>query len=288
MAKPVHRPKQATAATATEDLFSVGVAALLQGITGVPTNPRTMKPGELCRTLNSTPLGEVITTQKLGMHRQRAGLRIGDGKTIDLLRYTAWLCADRRRNVLPSHQPTNCSAVTKRPVGSKLTREEERAIAREEQRQRQEVLQTVLRALPKGIYCQLAQRQQKVVDEQGYRYRLPLTGPEIDLGAAIKAFHDLIAKNAGVLTAEGDPDAQREKQKLANENLRLKKQLLEFEIAQKRQELVPRVELQRRLEWLRDRLRAFAEQMGRRFGRDTQALVNDFYTALVTELTNAK
>ncbi|MCL4198846.1 MAG: phage terminase large subunit family protein [Phycisphaerales bacterium] len=58
-------------------------------------DPRSLKPGELCRLLNSTPLGEVISERQLHRHRTRAGYRIGDGKTVDLLRYTAWLVIER-------------------------------------------------------------------------------------------------------------------------------------------------------------------------------------------------
>ena len=55
------------------------------------TDPRQMKPSQLCRLLNSTPLGEVINERQLYRHRSRAGLRIGDSKHVDLLRYIAWL-----------------------------------------------------------------------------------------------------------------------------------------------------------------------------------------------------
>jgi hypothetical protein len=41
--------------------------------------------------LNSTPLGEVINERQLHRHRTRAGLRIGDARHVDLLRYVAWL-----------------------------------------------------------------------------------------------------------------------------------------------------------------------------------------------------
>ncbi|MDZ4848087.1 MAG: terminase gpA endonuclease subunit [Pirellulaceae bacterium] len=54
-------------------------------------DPRKLRPSELCRLLNSTPLGEVISERQLYRHRQRAGNRIGDGKTVDLLRYCAWM-----------------------------------------------------------------------------------------------------------------------------------------------------------------------------------------------------
>lgn len=53
-------------------------------------DPRNLKPAELARLLNSTPLGTVIDERQLYRHRMRAGYRIGDGRRIDLLRYAAW------------------------------------------------------------------------------------------------------------------------------------------------------------------------------------------------------
>ena len=47
-------------------------------------DPRKLRPSDLCRLLNSTPLGEVISERQLYRHRSRAGFRIGDGKTVDL------------------------------------------------------------------------------------------------------------------------------------------------------------------------------------------------------------
>ncbi len=54
-------------------------------------DPRKLRPSELCRLLNSTPLGEVLSERQLHRHRVRAGLRIGDARHVDLLRYVAWL-----------------------------------------------------------------------------------------------------------------------------------------------------------------------------------------------------
>ena len=36
-------------------------------------DPRRLKPAELCRLLNSTPLGEVTSERQLYRHRMRAG-----------------------------------------------------------------------------------------------------------------------------------------------------------------------------------------------------------------------
>ena len=58
-------------------------------------DPRNLKPAELARLLNSTPLGTVISERQLYRHRTRAGYRIGDGRRVDLLRYVAWLVEER-------------------------------------------------------------------------------------------------------------------------------------------------------------------------------------------------
>jgi hypothetical protein len=61
----------------------------------VATDPRRLRPGALCRLLNSTPLGAVLSEATLRRHRSQAGLRIGEGQHIDLLRYVAWLAQQR-------------------------------------------------------------------------------------------------------------------------------------------------------------------------------------------------
>ena len=64
----------------------------------MPIDPRQLRPGELCRLLNSTPLGEVISERQLHRHRTRAGFRVaadGDTARVDLFRYVAWLASVR-------------------------------------------------------------------------------------------------------------------------------------------------------------------------------------------------
>ncbi len=83
-------------------ILAVAAATLATVLPNVATDPRKLKPGELCRLLNSTPVGEVLTDQRLRTHRARAGSRIGSS-TIDLFRYAAWLI----------DQPTKTSAAAK-------------------------------------------------------------------------------------------------------------------------------------------------------------------------------
>ena len=65
-------------------------------------DPRKLKPGELARLLNSTPLGEVISERQLHRHRTRAGFRVaadGDAGKVDLFRYVAWLATTRHEAI---------------------------------------------------------------------------------------------------------------------------------------------------------------------------------------------
>src|SRR5262249_16130240 len=63
----------------------------------VSTDPRRLKLVDLLRLLNSTPLGAVIQEHQLKNHRNRAGLRIGDSRRIDLVKYVAWLVTERHK-----------------------------------------------------------------------------------------------------------------------------------------------------------------------------------------------
>ncbi|HEV56534.1 MAG TPA: hypothetical protein ENN87_03435 [Phycisphaerales bacterium] len=67
-------------------------------------DPRTLRPVDLARLLNSTPLGQVIDERQLYRHRMRAGFRIGDGRHVDLFRYVAWL-VDQRHAPRPERAP---------------------------------------------------------------------------------------------------------------------------------------------------------------------------------------
>ena len=69
-------------------------------------NPHSLKPVEIARLMNSTPLGTVVDRSTVYRHQNRAGLRIGNEKRIDLLRYIAWLFGEwqRRKATVSSGQ----------------------------------------------------------------------------------------------------------------------------------------------------------------------------------------
>jgi hypothetical protein len=70
----------------------------------VAIDVKKLRPTQLCGLLNSTPLGEVINARKLQRHRERAGLRLGGDRHVDLFRYVAWLFQMRHApSQLPAH-----------------------------------------------------------------------------------------------------------------------------------------------------------------------------------------
>ncbi|MBL9140287.1 MAG: phage terminase large subunit family protein, partial [Phycisphaerae bacterium] len=65
-------------------------------------NPRRLRPSDALRLLNSGPLGAVVDARRLRQHMDQAGYRIGDGRSIDLARYSGWMCAQRHLSPRPT------------------------------------------------------------------------------------------------------------------------------------------------------------------------------------------
>ena len=55
---------------------------------------KQLSPTELVRLVNSMPLGTVLSAPRLHRQMNQAGLRIGDGRTIHLVKYVAWLALE--------------------------------------------------------------------------------------------------------------------------------------------------------------------------------------------------
>ena len=70
----------------------------------MPLNPTKLKPIEIVRIVNTTPLMAVLNDRQLRRHRDRAGFRVSDdgGQTVNLFKYAAW----PERTSRPSKQPS--------------------------------------------------------------------------------------------------------------------------------------------------------------------------------------
>lgn len=78
-------------------------------------NPHALTPNQLTRLVNATPLGCTASEARIYRHRHAAGAAIGDGRTIDLIRYVAWLFVawwERRHPVAPAGEAPNATKPT--------------------------------------------------------------------------------------------------------------------------------------------------------------------------------
>lgn len=151
------------------------------------------------------------------------------------------------------------------------------------------VLVEGLRSVPKGIYCQMAGRQQKVIDEFAARYDLPIGSDRIDLFLVLNSFHSRVSELAAASRPYQDiDDAELQREKLRQEIVKLQKQsdTLSIDISTKLAELIPKAIVVERLEWLSGRLRAFGSQLHRIAGPTAQEALNEFLATLSKEVSD--
>lgn len=144
-----------------------------------------------------------------------------------------------------------------------------------------------LRSLPKGIYCSLAGRQQKVVDEFGIRYDVAITGPVIDLFAVIQTLHSRISELAAAARPYQDADdAELHREKLRQEIKKLERQSeqLSIDIKTKLAELVRRDDVREKLTWLSGKLQSLGARLHRVAGEEGQRALNEFLEDLAVEM----
>lgn len=122
------------------------------------------------------------------------------------------------------------------------------------------------RCVPKADYCRMAGRQNKLIDDAARNYDLPVGGATVDLYAAIKALHDLIASNAQRLRRDVEDDREElEKEKLRKqiEGLEWDNDRKQIDLSHARGEAIPKLELRQALSALQAQLRAFGQHLRR-------------------------
>lgn len=91
-------------------------------------DPRRLRPSEMVRLLNSTPLGEVASESAVRRWRLRWGSRVGDERTLDLLRLVGLLAARRHQRGRPEraadpYQATKARAAARSAAESRAGRD---------------------------------------------------------------------------------------------------------------------------------------------------------------------
>lgn len=184
--------------------------------------------------------------------------------------------------------------------GEKLTQAQSRDLAWWRREERERITNEVVRAVPKGLFCAMAGRQHKLVDDAAERYDLPIDRPEVDLYEAIKAYHDIIAANSRFIRPADDAEAEangelnvdeasfhelqvwelREKvRKLQRGNDRL-----EIALTRDRGDSIDRRELREMLGWFSTRVEGLGQQLRRcKTGPEAQKTLNEFLDSLANE-----
>lgn len=178
-------------------------------------------------------------------------------------------------------------AAAAKPVG-KRTREERRAIAKAGKAKAEADREKLLAGVPKGLYCRLAGRQQKVVDGQARRYRLDaLLQPTVNLNVAVAQLHDLIAHNQGHLAALGDqPEADlvAEERRAKLLDLQTSNQIKSLKLRQLAGETIDAAEHAELMAWLTGQLQELGHRLQSRFGPPAGQVLRGFLERMEAEL----
>lgn len=182
-------------------------------------------------------------------------------------------------------------AIAARLRGETLSRTQIRDVTWYEKLQRRQIVAEYVRAIPKGEYCDLTGRQQKLVDDAARNYDLPIGGSTIDLADALTAMHDLIADNAHRIRGDNDPNdrVELEMQKLC-EQIRVLRNTGtkgEVEIERLRRESIRVAEIMPALIEVAASLRQKLEPIAK-LSPDNRKLINDALENLAIEIEDGR
>jgi hypothetical protein len=163
----------------------------------------------------------------------------------------------------------------KNNAGQKASKEEERAYRRVIAFNEEQARWKFYRAVPKGHYCALASRQQKIIDEQGARYGLPVLGPVVNLEELITAVHDLLAAQGSKLLAEDDEAMQGEVTPALEKWREEKWRLARLDRQEREGLLLPRDVVHSYLQKFASQLREQGEFLQREYGPDALEAWNE-------------
>jgi hypothetical protein len=148
-------------------------------------------------------------------------------------------------------------------------------------------IRSFLESCPKGIYCELAGRQHKLIDDAAENHNLPIFGPAVNLFHAVKALHDRVIEYSSGRNPALDGDLDELKQeKLKREIVKLTHQAtqLEIDIQRRRDSLVDRNEVRERLLWLSHFLAKLGKRLAKSGGPEAQRVFNEHLRTLAEEI----
>ena len=118
-----------------------------------PVDIRRLRPTQLLRLLNGTTLGPVMTRSQLRRQMDAAALRVGDGETVHLVRYTRWLVPEYLPPFLRARARPTWTPPPKVQQRSASASAQVREEVRKQPKKRPESAQAILAALTNEIPC---------------------------------------------------------------------------------------------------------------------------------------
>lgn len=170
-----------------------------------------------------------------------------------------------------------------------ITERERRALEKWRRAEADLIQSAYLRSIPKGVYCAMAARQQKVVDEFGARYDIPVDVPTIDLFAVVSALHTRVSELAAAArpNLEGD-EAELVREKLRQEIGKLQRQsaTIQIELDRHMDRLLAKNDVQTGLDWLSNKLRAMGTRLAKECGQHGVDALNELLNEMADEAEN--
>jgi hypothetical protein len=171
---------------------------------------------------------------------------------------------------------------------SEWSRAERRAVEKAHRVAEDRERDKLLRELPKGLYCSLAGKQQRTIDDQARRYKLgSLLGRTVNLYEVIAELHQLVAHNKGHLAALGetmDADLATEERRAKLTELQTRNAKNKLEYDQLSGRLLDRKELEHLFGWLANELRGLGSQLEAKYGPPAAELLGRRLDAIEREV----
>lgn len=191
------------------------------------------------------------------------------------------------------------SALSKKRTGGKLLAKEITALEKFEQQQDERRGLRFVRGIPKKLWVKWSGRQQRTLNAQADLYGLPVGGPTIDVPELARWLHDWLAEHkqslSELVSTEDLPEGEAKtlQGKLLAEKvaqLKHRNQLLQTQLAEKQQQLLPRDQVHDMLVRAAQLLRGAGDRLYKRHGQeagDILAHALDDFDELLTQLPDA-
>lgn len=178
-------------------------------------------------------------------------------------------------------------ALAKRQQGKTGTTREENALKRVQAEQEDRQRWDYYRSVPRKHYKAMCARQDKVLNEQAARYRMPIAGPTVSFPDLIMWLHQFLAENAKRLSVPlgEDPLLYVESDDPWLTEVRKETALLKkLERETKERKLVPREKVHETMTRAATLLRKFGETLEREVNDDMRQLFDQMLDEVFNEI----